>query len=111
MATNGILSGTPSTTASTYYFDVIVTDAASNTQELDALPLTIVNPPALPLAITNISLPNGNVGAAYSAQLGATGGQSPYNWSLALGSLPSRRRDCLYFQRPDFGHADDEWIV
>jgi hypothetical protein len=68
------------------FFDVLVTDAASNTAELDALPLTVVNPPSSPLIITNVSLPNGNIGAAYSAQLGATGGQSPYNWSLALGS-------------------------
>jgi hypothetical protein len=86
LATNGVLSGTPATTPATTYFDVIVTDAAANTMELDGLALTIVSPPLPPLVITNISLPNGNVGAAYSAQLGATGGQTPYNWSLALGS-------------------------
>jgi hypothetical protein len=86
LATNGVLSGTLSTSASTYYFDVIVTDAAANMAEEDALPLTIVNPPLPPLVITNISLPNGNVGAAYSAQLGATGGQPSYTWALALGS-------------------------
>jgi hypothetical protein len=86
LATNGVLSGTPATTANTYYFDIIVTDAATNTAEEDALPLTIVNPPLPPLVITNLSLPNGNVGAAYGAQLGATGGQSPYTWALALGS-------------------------
>ena len=85
LATNGILSGTLATTG-TFSFDVIVTDAASNTAELDGLSLTIVNPPLPPLVITNISLPNGNVGAAYSAQLGATGGQSPYNWQIAAGS-------------------------
>jgi hypothetical protein len=85
-ATNGILSGTPATMANTYYFDIIVTDAASNTAEEDALPLTIVNPPLPPLVITNLSLPNGNVGAAYSVQLGATGGQPNYTWALALGS-------------------------
>ena len=37
--------------------------------------------------VTNTSLPNGTVGAAYLAQLGATGGQTPYGcWGLALGS-------------------------
>lgn len=86
LATNGVLSGTPATTANTYYFDVIVTDAAASTAELDGLSLTIVNPPLPPLVITNTSLPNGNVGAAYSAQLGATGGQPGYTWSLATGS-------------------------
>ncbi len=86
LATNGVLSGTPSTTANTYYFDLVVTDAATNTAELDGVYLTIVNPPLPPLVITNTSLPNGNVGAAYSAQLGATGGQPSYTWSLATGS-------------------------
>jgi hypothetical protein len=86
LATNGVLSGTPATTAKTYNFDIVVTDAAANMAEQDALPLTIVNPPLPPLVITNLSLPNGNVGAVYSVQLGATGGQSPYTWALALGS-------------------------
>ena len=85
LATNGVLSGTLSDTADTYYFDVIVTDAAANSST-QTLSLTIVNPPLPPLVITNASLPNGNVGAAYSAHLGATGGQSPYFWSYALGS-------------------------
>jgi hypothetical protein len=60
-------------------------DAGSN-MVYQTLSLTIVNPPPPPLAITNVSLSGGSVGAAYRAQLGATGGQPPYNWSLALGS-------------------------
>jgi hypothetical protein len=40
-----------------------------------------------PLQVTTSSLPNGNTGVAYSAQLEDTGGQQPYNcWSLANGS-------------------------
>jgi hypothetical protein len=39
-----------------------------------------------PLAITTTALPAGTVGAAYSANLAATGGVSPYAWT---GSLPS----------------------
>ncbi|HEY3861301.1 MAG TPA: carboxypeptidase regulatory-like domain-containing protein [Verrucomicrobiae bacterium] len=40
-----------------------------------------------PLQVTTSSLPNGNPGVAYSAQLEDTGGQQPYNcWSLANGS-------------------------
>jgi hypothetical protein len=87
LATNGLVSGTPSTSVGNYYFDVIVTDAASNTNELDGLVLNVVSPPLSPLIITNISLPIATVGAPYNVQLGAIGGQSPYNWSLALGSL------------------------
>lgn len=85
LTTNGVLSGTPSTAVNTYYFDVVVTDsvAGSITQTLS---LNVVNPPLPPLVITNISLPNGNVGVPYGAQLGATGGQPPYFWSYALGS-------------------------
>ena len=85
LATNGVLSGTLSTTTGSYNFDVQVTDGAANTAS-QTLSVYIVNPPLPPLVITNVSLPNGNVGAAYSAQLGATGGQSPNNWQLATGS-------------------------
>lgn len=86
LTTNGILSGTLATTAGTYNFDVVVNDAAANTNT-QTLSLTVVNASLPPLVITNVSLPNGNVGAAYSAQLGATGGQSPYSWTYALGSI------------------------
>jgi hypothetical protein len=86
LATNGVLSGIPSTMVDTYYFDVIVNDAVSDSYT-QTLSLNIVNPPSPPLVITNISLPNGNVGVSYSTQLGATGGQSPYSWSYAIGSI------------------------
>ncbi|MGH7951281.1 MAG: putative Ig domain-containing protein [Limisphaerales bacterium] len=86
LSANGVLSGTPSTSVGYYYFDVVVTDAVANTVEEDGIALSIVNPPPPPLTITNVSLPDGNVGVAYSAQLGATGGQPPYNWQIAAGS-------------------------
>src|ERR1700733_7777983 len=41
------------------------------------------------LTITTLSLPNGQVGAAYSTTLAATGGTTPYTWSLTSGTLPS----------------------
>ncbi|MGD0537589.1 MAG: putative Ig domain-containing protein [Verrucomicrobiota bacterium] len=85
LSTNGTLSGTPATTG-TFYFDVVVTDSLGATAEQDGMSLNVANPPPPPLAITNVSLPGGSVGAAYNAQLGATGGQPPYVWSLALGS-------------------------
>jgi hypothetical protein len=83
--TNGVLSGTVSVVPATYYFIVEVTDAAFGTND-QTFGLTIVSPPSPPLVITNVSLPNGNVGAVYNAQLGATGGQPTYTWVLALGS-------------------------
>jgi acid phosphatase len=42
-----------------------------------------------PLAIATTSVPNGTVGQGYSTQLNATGGTSPYTWSISLGSLPA----------------------
>ena len=42
-----------------------------------------------PLAITTTSLAAGTVKNAYSATLTATGGVTPYTWSLASGSLPT----------------------
>jgi acid phosphatase len=42
-----------------------------------------------PLAISTTSVPNGTVGQAYSTQLNATGGTSPYTWSVSSGSLPA----------------------
>jgi hypothetical protein len=41
-----------------------------------------------PLSITTASLPNAQVGVAYSATLAATGGTAPYTWSLTSGMLP-----------------------
>ena len=40
------------------------------------------------LAITTTSLPNGYLGQPYSVPLAATGGTSPYTWSIINGSLP-----------------------
>src|SRR5467141_1024705 len=42
-----------------------------------------------PLAIATTSVPNGTVGQAYSTQMNATGGTSPYTWSASPGSLPA----------------------
>jgi hypothetical protein len=40
------------------------------------------------MPISPNSLPNGQVGSAYSAQFSTTGGQPPYTWTLAPGSDP-----------------------
>jgi hypothetical protein len=80
----GVISGTPST-VTTANFTVQATDTtpASVTQ---ALTLTIVG--LAPLTITTATLPNGNIGTAYSSTLMATGGATPYTWSVASGTLP-----------------------
>ena len=40
------------------------------------------------LTITTADLPSGTVGEAYSVTLEATGGTTPYTWSIPEGSLP-----------------------
>jgi len=40
------------------------------------------------LELTSSTLPNGSVGAAYSASVTATGGVPPYGWSVSAGALP-----------------------
>jgi Putative Ig domain len=42
-----------------------------------------------PLTVTTKSLPPGQVGVAYAAALAATGGQAPFSWTLASGTLPA----------------------
>jgi putative Ig domain-containing protein/parallel beta helix pectate lyase-like protein len=40
------------------------------------------------LLITTTTLPNGTVGTLYNNSLQATGGRTPYHWSITSGSLP-----------------------
>lgn len=40
------------------------------------------------VTITTTSLPNGTVGTVYSQTVQATGGPSPYTWTVSTGSLP-----------------------
>lgn len=46
-------------------------------------------PAATPITITTTSLPAGTVGNPYAVTLAASGGTSPYKWSLTGGSLPA----------------------
>lgn len=79
----GLVSGT-TTVAGTYNVTVRATDAAAATAT-KAFTLVVT----APLAISTASLPGGSVGTAYSATLAATGGTSPYTWSLSAGTLPA----------------------
>lgn len=81
---SGAITGIP-TTVGSYTFTVTVTD--SNVPPMTfAWPITINV--ANPLAITKVILPAANVGTAYSFQPSATGGTTPYTWSISAGSLP-----------------------
>jgi len=84
MSQSGTISGTP-TTAATANFVVRVTDADGTRATRG---LTVIVKPVVPLAITTRELPRGSVGTTYSQNLGASGGQTPYTWSLVSGNLP-----------------------
>ena len=93
-ASTGVISGTP-TSIGTYDFTVSVTDTTVPIEgTIPGTPsmtvsraLSIVVVPA-PLVITTTSLPAATGGQPYSATLAATGGITPYAWSVSGGSLP-----------------------
>jgi hypothetical protein len=85
-SSTGEISGTP-TTAETANFTVEVTDSQTPTPDTDqqALSITVYDD----LVITTSSLPDGEVGVAYSETLAASGGLPPYSWAVIAGSLPA----------------------
>src|SRR5262249_50064121 len=82
----GVISGTPTGTG-TSNFTVQVTDSESpSVSNTKALSITIAS---ATLTITTASLSNGQQGVAYSQTLAATGGATPYTWSITVGTLPA----------------------
>ena len=81
----GSISGTP-TTAGTFGFTALVTDAAGAGVKKD-FTITIL---ADALEIISSALAEGVVGASYSDTLKARGGAPPYSWTVTEGSLPPR---------------------
>jgi Putative Ig domain len=84
-ADTGHITGVP-TAAATTTVNFKVTDSAGAVATA-ALVIRVVT--ATTLAITTTTLPSGSVGASYTATLRATGGTTPYTWSLASGTLPA----------------------
>ncbi len=85
----GTISGTPAA-AGTYNISMRVTDSAAY-QATAVLALAIAAASCVscpPLGITSTTLPVGTLGSAYSATLAATGGTSPYAWSISSGQMP-----------------------
>src|SRR6266498_4243152 len=82
-AASGSITGVPAAAAVTTTVVFLVTDALGGTAS-KSLQIRIVS--AATLAITTTSLPAATKGAAYSKQLAATGGTTPYTWSVGSGS-------------------------
>ncbi len=75
----GTIKGTP-TTAGTYNFTVKVVDSQSPVQAYNTEGLSLVINDKLSIPPTN--LPTATVGAAYSGAVSATGGVTPYTYSV-----------------------------
>lgn len=82
-ASTGVISGTPTATGASS-FTVKVTDASANAATAN-LSITINTT----LTITTTSLPGGSVSNPYSATVQASGGVTPYTWSVTSGTLPA----------------------
>jgi hypothetical protein len=84
LSSSGVISGTPTTAGGPTSVTCRVTDSASATAT-KSLSITINSSPP---SITTSSLWNGTVGVAYSQTMAATGGTSPYTWTITTGTLP-----------------------
>ncbi len=86
MTSSGTLSGTP-TTSGAVNISVQVTDSQKPIPAVASTGLTLkVNDV---LALTTTTLPNASVNIPYQQSLTATGGSTPYKWSITSGSLPA----------------------
>lgn len=89
----GKITGTP-TVVGTFSFKIRLTDSAGTPKTYDQqLYISIIAtpvPPSNPVQITTTTpLPDGLVSSPYSTTLQATGGSSPYTWSVTVGTVPA----------------------
>ena len=87
-ASTGAITGKPTgPQVGQINFTVTVTDSENPAKTANAnLSITISAPP---LSVTTLTLPGGTLGTAYNQTLGATGGITPYAWSISVGALPA----------------------
>ena len=78
----GEISGTPAASG-TYPFTLMVTD--SDHQQTTQTETVTVAPGLVTLGSQSL---DGHVGVAFSDELGAQGGTTPYRWTISSGSLP-----------------------
>ena len=85
LSAGGTISGTPSESGTASVTFQVADSESPAAQATAQLSLTVVDT----LTITTASLPNGILNQQYSAQLAASGGVTPYTWSVASGAPPS----------------------
>ena len=92
-AATGVISGTP-TTVGTSSFAVQILDSSDIPYSVTAQETIVISNgqgtgQSGPLTVLGGNPPAGTVGVAYSTSLMATGGTTPYSWSVISGSLPA----------------------
>jgi hypothetical protein len=83
LSSAGVLSGTPTTVATSNFTVQVASGTSTATQ---ALSVTIVSPI---LAVSTTTLANATVGGLYTKTLVATGGTGGNVWSVISGALPA----------------------
>ena len=102
---NGLLSGTP-TVSGTFLFKIRAADVDNNTVD-QTYSLTIN---AVSISVAPATLPNGTVGTPYATTFTASGGDTPYTFSIYSGGLPpgmSLSNGALTGTPTSFG----QWII
>jgi len=89
VSSTGVISGKPTSTG-IHNLTVKVTDATSSKPQTATKSLSItIAAVVTPLQFSTGSLSAGQVGVGYSKMIQATGGTTPYHWSISSGALPS----------------------
>jgi hypothetical protein len=83
----GAIGGTP-VAAGTMTLTFTLRDASPTPQTVQKTLTLLISPAAGPVSITTTSLPDGNVGRAYSQTVQTAGGTRPLAWSIVAGTLP-----------------------
>jgi Putative Ig domain len=87
LSSSGVISGTPTVAGSTSV-TIQIADAES-TPQTATLAATLVISDGTVSITTSSPLPQGTLNATYSTTLAASGGTSPYLWSITTGTLPT----------------------
>jgi hypothetical protein len=83
-STSGEISGTPTSTGTSSFSARLADANGLSTSRFLNITITLNA-----VTISTTSLPDGTQQAAYNAALMATGGATPYSWSIVSGSLPA----------------------
>jgi putative Ig domain-containing protein len=89
ISSSGMFTAPKINTSTTFH--LTATSTADPTKSATAIVnVDLAQPPATTaaLALTSTSLPDATEGTPYTAALQASGGKTPYHWSLQAGSLP-----------------------